>query len=153
MTVTITEAVLPHDQPAANLRCVFVYGTLRRRQERDINLLRPRPIFVGTSQTLGTLYDLGACNYPGLRLGGLQYVQGEVYRITPELEHQLDEIEHVAPVPTGEYIRREVTVRVPGDGGLAAGDVVAIHCLIYEIAKERVAGMRVIASGDWLQRG
>ena len=153
MTLTITEAVPPNDPPGAGLRCVFVYGTLRRGQERDINLLRPQPVFIGTSQTPGTLYDLGACNYPGLRLGGLQSVQGEVYRITPELEHQLDEIEHVAPVPTGEYIRREVTVRVLGESGLVAGDAVAINCLIYEIAEERVVGMRVIASGDWLQRG
>ena len=152
MTLTITEAILPLDQPGANLRYVFVYGTLRRGQERDINLLRPQPVFIGISQTPGTLYDLGACNYPGLRLGGLQSVRGEVYRITPELEHQLDEIEHVAPVPTGEYIRREVTVRVLAKSGAVAGDAVAFNCLIYEIAEERVVGMRVIDAGDWLLR-
>lgn len=141
------------DPPDMALRYVFVYGTLRRDQERDINRLLPKPIFVGTCQTPGTLYHLGACNYPGVRLGGLHWVQGEVYRITPALESQLDVIEHVAPQPTGEYTKREITVWVRSESGGAASRGVELNCLTYELAAQRGVGMRVIASGDWLKRG
>ena len=138
MTLTITEPTT-----AAAPRYVFVYGTLRRGQERDINRLLPAPVFIGTSQTLGTLYHLGACNYPGLRLGGASAVQGDVYRITPELERALDEIEQVWPVETAEYVRQHIPV-------LCAG--VVLTCLVYEITVARAAGCAVIDSGDWLQR-
>ena len=122
-------------------RYVFVYGTLRKGQERDIHRLQPAPVFIGNCQIYGTLYDLGS--YPGVRLGGLEWVQGEVYQITPELERQLDEIEEVWPQQTGEYARREVLV-------LCAG--VALHCLVYEAALLRTLGLRVIESGDWVKR-
>ena len=75
-------------------------------------------------------------------------MQGEVYQITPELERKLDEIEHVLPVPTGEYVRREVTVQVRD----AAGGDTELTCLTYEISEQRIVGMHVIASGDWLKR-
>lgn len=132
----------------ANSRCVFVYGTLRRGEQRDINLLKPAPVFVGTSRVNGTLYHLGDCNYPGLRLGGTTWVHGDVYQITPELERQLDEIEQVWPIETAEYSRRDVclTVRQP------SGNEVELTCLSYEISERRALGMAVIASGDWLAR-
>ena len=120
---------------------VFVYGTLRMGQERDINLLRPAPIFMGNGQINGTLYNLGS--YPGVRLGGVQWVQGEVYQITPELERQLDEIEEVLPQSTGEYMRREVVVQCAG---------VALVCLVYELAEVRAQGRGVIEFGDWARR-
>ena len=120
---------------------VFVYGTLRTGQERDINCLQPAPLFIGNSQINGTLYDLGS--YPGVRLGGVQWVQGEVYQITPELERQLDEIEEVWPQPTDEYARREVLVQCAGE---------ALSCLVYEVADLHTAGQRVIESGDWVRR-
>ena len=118
---------------------VFVYGTLRRGQERDINRLQPAPLFMGNSQTKGTLYDLG--NYPGVRLGGVQWVQGEVYQITPELERQLDEIEEVWPQQTGEYVRREVAVQCAGR---------ELMCLVYEASAKRLQGRAVIEGGDWV---
>ena len=148
MTLTITEPTPPAEQGTSHSRYVFVYGTLRRGEERDITLLRPAPVFVGISQTPGVLYHLGDCAYPGLRLGGKNPVQGEVYQITPELERKLDEIEHVLPVPTGEYVRREVTVQVRD----AAGGDTELTCLTYEISEQRIVGMQVIASGDWLKR-
>ena len=121
---------------------VFVYGMLRIGQERDINRLQPAPLFIGNSQINGTLYDLGS--YPGVRLGGVQWVQGEVYQITPELERQLDEIEEVWPQQTGEYVRREVVVQCAGE---------ALACLVYEVAQARAQGQGVIALGDWVTRG
>ena len=122
-------------------RYVFVYGTLRRGQERDINRLQPSPVFIGDSKINGTLYDLGS--YPGVRLGGEMWVHGEVYQITAELESQLDEIEGVWPQQTGEYVRQELVV--PGAGAL-------LTCLIYEAAEAHTKGKAVIASGDWVNR-
>jgi gamma-glutamylcyclotransferase (GGCT)/AIG2-like uncharacterized protein YtfP len=120
---------------------VFVYGTLRRGQANDINRLLPAPRLLGLARIRGTLYDLGP--YPGVILGGAGWVQGEVYAITAELERQLDEIEEVAPVPSGEYTRRHLDVDVAGQ---------TLHCLIYEIAPARVQGRRPMRGGDWLQR-
>ena len=120
---------------------VFVYGTLRIGQERDINRLQPAPHFIGNSQINGKLYDLGS--YPGVRLGGVQWVQGEVYQITPELERQLDEIEEVWPQQTGEYVKREVVVQCAGQ---------ALACLVYEVALVHTQGRGVIESGDWVKR-
>ena len=122
-------------------RYVFVYGTLRKGEVCDINLLQPAPIFIGNSQINGTLHDLGS--YPGVRLGGGQWVRGEVYQITPELECQLDDIEEVWPQQTGEYVRREVVVQCVG---------LHLPCLIYEVAETRIAGKLVITCGDWVRR-
>ena len=123
-------------------RYVFVYGTLRKGEERDINRLQPSPVFISLGKISGTLYDLGS--YPGVRLGGLNWVHGEVYQITPELERQLDEIEEVWPQQSGEYVRREVAVQ--------SAEAV-FHCLIYEAAEVRTSGRAVINSGDWVKRG
>jgi len=137
MLPTITDTLSLEDA-----RYVFVYGTLRRGELLDINRLQPAPVFVGNAQIKGTLYALGS--YPGVRLGGAQWVQGEVYQITPELERQLDEIEEVWPQQTGEYARQEVVVQCAA---------LALTCLVYEAAAERVQGHAVIDSGDWRQRG
>ncbi|NQW93492.1 MAG: gamma-glutamylcyclotransferase [Polaromonas sp.] len=136
MASTITDTRRPQV-----LRYVFVYGTLRKGEERDINRLQPAPVFVGDSQIKGTLYDLGS--YPGVRLSGENWVQGEVYQITPELERQLDEIEEVWPQQTGEYVKREVVVQCAG---------LALVCLVYVVAELHVQGRGVIESGDWGRR-
>ena len=122
-------------------RYVFVYGTLRRGEVNDINRRHPAPTFLGLARIRGALYDLGP--YPGAILGGEGWVQGEVYAIGPELEHQLDLLEEVAPRPSGEYTRRHLDVDVAGR---------SLSCLIYEIASARVRGRPRIASGDWRQR-
>jgi len=134
---------------------VFVYGTLRRGEERDINRLQPAPRWVGQASVAGTLHHLGA--YPGLVLGGSGLVRGEVYEISPELERQLDEIEEVWPQQSGEYTRREVLVTLepspahrPGAARQARQEVPgAVICLLYEIAPERARGKPVIVGGDW----
>ena len=122
-------------------RYVFVYGTLRRGESNDINRLAPAPVFVGKAKINGLLYDLGM--YPGMRLGGPDWVQGEVYRTTLKLEQRLDEIESILPHPTGEYIRREWMVQCQNE---------LLLCLVYEIAEARVAGKPLISNGDWVQR-
>jgi gamma-glutamylcyclotransferase (GGCT)/AIG2-like uncharacterized protein YtfP len=136
----VSSAALPR-------RYVFVYGTLRRGEQRDINLLLPKPAFVGHAGVPGVLYDLGA--YPGLRLDGSDRgasgdVVGEVYAISPALERLLDEIEEVWPQATGEYARREVPLRVGSAQAL-------LHCLVYEVSQARATGRRVIAGRDWVE--
>ena len=139
-------------QPSA--RYVFVYGTLRKGEERDINCLRPAPRWIGRATVAGVMHHLGS--YPGLVLGGEGTVHGEVYAVEAELERVLDEIEEVWPQQTGEYAKREVAVwldaaasSTPGEpeSGSAAGELM---CVLYEIAPERTQGKPIIASGDWV---
>jgi len=123
-------------------RHVFVYGTLRKGEERDINRLRPAPQSVGRAQVAGVMHHLGS--YPGLVLGGTGVVHGEVYAVSPELERVLDEIEEVWPQQTGEYTKREVVVQ------LDSTPPRELLCVLYEISPERTRGKPVIASGDWV---
>ena len=136
-------------------RYVFVYGTLRRGEARDINLLLPTPLFAGCGKTCGVLYDLGS--YPGVRLEGSQWVHGEIYRIAPELECQLDAIEEVWPQQTGEYSRQEVAVQLCSrtdfpDASDPKNSGPTQTCLVYEISRLQTAGKPVIRSGNWLKR-
>jgi len=131
-------------------RHVFVYGTLRKGEERDINRLRPAPRWVGRAQVAGVMHHLGS--YPGLVLGGPGVVQGEVYAVSAELERVLDEIEEVWPQQTGEYAKREVVVQLdasPEPGG-SRGEARELLCVLYEIAPERTQGKPVISGGDWV---
>ena len=140
--------------PALPTRHVFVYGTLRRGEQRDINLLKPSPRWVGQASVEGVLYDLGS--YPGLVLESDQHpgqkkVRGEVYEICDELERLLDEIEGVGPVPRGEYEKREIVVQA--ECANATDEVAApkaVRCLVYEASQNRVAGCAVIFGGDWV---
>ncbi|WP_411880986.1 gamma-glutamylcyclotransferase [Polaromonas sp. YR568] len=134
-------------------RHVFVYGTLRKGEERDINRLQPTPQWVGRASVEGVMHHLGS--YPGLVLGAPGTVHGEVYAVTAELERVLDEIEEVWPQQTGEYAKREVMVRLEQGGAASApagshGADRELLCVLYEIAPERIDGKPVIAGGDWV---
>ena len=139
---------MPEPMPAAARRHVFVYGTLRRGDVRDITQLQPPPVFVGMASVQGVLYNLGT--YPGLLLGGEGRVTGEVYAISAELERQLDSIEEVWPQPTGEYSKREVEVQLrQHKASHEAPDAVGVFCLVYEIDLACARGRPVILGGDW----
>ena len=129
------------------VRHVFVYGTLRQGEERDINRLLPAPRRRGPAHVRGVLYDLGA--YPGVVLGEPGWIQGEVYEISPVLERLLDEIEEVWPQQSGEYCKREMLVRLDAAAGQMAQEIL---CIVYEIAPDRILGMPVILCGDWVRR-
>jgi gamma-glutamylcyclotransferase (GGCT)/AIG2-like uncharacterized protein YtfP len=131
---------------AGSLRHVFVYGTLRRGEQRDINRLLPAPVWVGSGRVAGTLYDLG--RYPGLMLGAGGEAVGEVYRVTAGLERLLDEIEEVWPQESGEYIRNHVPVTLQDGAPGASRERV---CLIYAVNPVRTHGRSVIVGGDWVQ--
>ena len=118
---------------------VFVYGTLRIGQRNDINLKTPPPLFVGMAKVKGQLYSRGW--YPGIRLGGEQWVEGEVYDISPALLAQLDVLEEVAPVPSGEY-QRINTLVVCGEQQLA--------CEVYELSANFAAQSQLLDQGNWL---
>jgi gamma-glutamylcyclotransferase (GGCT)/AIG2-like uncharacterized protein YtfP len=146
-------------QASPSVRNVFVYGTLRAGQLRDINLLKPTPRFIAVARLHATLFDLGP--YPGLRLGTFDgrwpsdshapSVLGEIYEINPALERVLDEIEELWPVATGEYHKREV-VATAVDRRVAAGPGAPTHevqCFVYEISEARIAGKPMIPGGDW----
>lgn len=137
---------MPEPTTPSTSRHVFVYGTLRRGDVRDITRLRPAPQFVGMASVAGVLYDLGL--YPGVVLGGPARVTGEVYVISAELERQLDVIEEVWPQQTGEYRKQAVRVRL--GQALASSGAVELDCLVYEINPDRAAGQPVITGGDWL---
>jgi gamma-glutamylcyclotransferase (GGCT)/AIG2-like uncharacterized protein YtfP len=127
--------------PEAPIRHVFVYGTLRRGGRNDINRLAPAPGYVGMGEVRGVLYHIDW--YPGLTLGGEEAVTvvGEVYRIAPELEVVLDEIEQIVPGADSEYFKREIAISVGGG---------TVACLVYEINPARVKGRQPIGHGDWI---
>jgi gamma-glutamylcyclotransferase (GGCT)/AIG2-like uncharacterized protein YtfP len=137
--------------PQPSARYVFVYGTLRKGEERDINRLRPAPRWIGRGSVAGVMHHLGS--YPGLVLGGEGTVHGEVYAVESELERLLDEIEEVWPQQTGEYAKREVSVLLDGPGAPSGVEDGAreLMCLLYEIAPERTQGKPIIVSGDWVE--
>lgn len=145
--------------PSIQERYVVVYGTLRRSGSNDINLRKPAPRYVGTASLTGTLFDLGP--YPGLILGSAEEVPevvvtvvGEVYAIAPALEDNLDELEGLLPVPTGEYIKRVLPLKVHvADKSTPAASERApqeVLCIVYEINPVRTHGCMRIGSGDWI---
>ncbi len=91
----------------------------------------------------GRLYDLGP--YPGLVLGGAQWVTGELYGIDPALEPALDRLEEVWPDRTGEY--RRIRALVITDH---LGTEQTCSALLYEMDAQRARRWPVIAGGDWL---
>lgn len=140
---------MPEPTTPATTRHVFVYGTLRRGDVRDITRLRPVPRFIGMASVAGVLYDLGP--YPGVVLTGPGRVRGEVYAISADLERQLDAIEEVWPQRTGEYSKQEASVLLDASPASKGGAAAQLQCLVYEINPALVAGKRVIPSGDWLE--
>lgn len=141
-------------------RHVFVYGTLRRGGSNDINLRKPAPRFVGTASLQGRLYDLGS--YPGLivaspeaSVGSAVKVTGEVYAVLPALEQNLDELEGLVPVPTGEYCKRWMSLEVSlqANTALTLGAACvqqALLCIVYEINPKRTLACALVESGDWI---
>jgi gamma-glutamylcyclotransferase (GGCT)/AIG2-like uncharacterized protein YtfP len=95
---------------------VFVYGTLKRGQERERNWPRP-PRRIEPAEIRGELYDLGP--YPAL-LHGDDRVLGELWFLEPaDLEatlRTLDEIECFGVEDVDLYVRETVECRTLADG-------------------------------------
>jgi gamma-glutamylcyclotransferase (GGCT)/AIG2-like uncharacterized protein YtfP len=129
-----------HPGPIAGL---FVYGTLRRGEERHPALARHDAFGGEQAATTGALLDLGP--YPGLIVDGPQAsVTGELYAV-PDPDAffaELDAIETFRGfgVPGSLYRRAIVRVR------LASSDSTLAWTYVYAGPRD---GSRVIASGDW----
>jgi gamma-glutamylcyclotransferase (GGCT)/AIG2-like uncharacterized protein YtfP len=126
--------------PYPQIRHVFVYGTLRKGDSNDITKLDPAPIYIGKTQISGNMYHLGG--YPGVTLGGMNMIIGEVYVITEPLERLLDGIESEYPAQTDEYYKRDIQVEVNGQ---------VLDCIVYEINDAYIQGKPQMMSGDWVK--
>jgi gamma-glutamylcyclotransferase (GGCT)/AIG2-like uncharacterized protein YtfP len=122
---------------------LFVYGTLRRGGSNDIAQFGVRARWVSQARVRGRLHDLGP--YPGLVMGGSEWVIGEIYRIDPAIEPALDRLEEVWPDRTGEY--RRVLAWVIAD---YQGREQASAALVYEMDARIARAWPVIAGGDWI---
>jgi gamma-glutamylcyclotransferase (GGCT)/AIG2-like uncharacterized protein YtfP len=133
------------DEPSWLL--LFVYGTLRRGGTNDIKQFGARARWQSSARVRGRLYDLGP--YPGLILGGPDWVQGELYRIDPAIEPALDRLEQVWPDRTGEY-RRSMAMVVTGD---PPGVDQVCAALVYEMDAQIALRWPLIVGGDWIAHG
>jgi gamma-glutamylcyclotransferase (GGCT)/AIG2-like uncharacterized protein YtfP len=134
-----------HPGPIAGF---FVYGTLRRGEERHAVLARHAVTGGDAATTIGALLDLGP--YPGLVVDGARgTVAGELYHTAdPDaLYKELDAIEMFRGfgVAGSEYRRAIVRVRRASSG---AGSALA-WTYIYAGSRDACG---VIASGDWRER-
>lgn len=122
---------------------VFVYGTLRRGEDNDINLLHPHPRFVGPATVEGDLFDFG--RHPGivLREGGPR-VLGEVYACAPELIAALDDVELNYPERPGLYRQAFCEIDCAER---------TLRCLVYELADQGASSLGPLSGSgvvDWV---
>ena len=119
-----------------NKHLVFVYGTLRRGDERSMSVRFPNSKFVAEAKVSGSLYDLGA--YPGLVSNDSNsLVIGEVYEVDDELLNQLDEFE-----ATSNYVRKQIEIRFGTERTTG---------WVYEPNPEYDSPRTLITSGDWIE--
>lgn len=121
---------------------VFVYGTLRRGGSNAFRMEGAG--FRGAARVEGELHAITW--YPGLTLKpGAGWVIGELYAVGPEQMAALDEFEGLSAgeVEGSEYRR----VRVP----VFLEDGAEEEAWAYEWIGP-VDPLRVVSSGDWLQR-
>jgi gamma-glutamylcyclotransferase (GGCT)/AIG2-like uncharacterized protein YtfP len=123
---------------------LFVYGTLRRGGRNDIAQFGTRARWHSRARVRGHLHDLGP--YPGLVLGGTQWVTGELYWIDPAIEPALDRLEGVWPDRSGEYQRKRAWVVAEPSGEEQA----SCSALLYEMQARVARRWPLIASGDWM---
>ena len=128
-----------HATKPPTVSLLFVYGTLRMGGSNDIRRFGPYSRLLGPARVRGRLHDLG--DYPGLVLGGLDWVSGELHAIAPEIEPALDALEEVWPQRTGLYRRTRALVIA---GAQSHG------ALVYEMDRSRAQVWPLIECGDWL---
>ncbi len=115
---------------------IFVYGTLRRGDCRDLGVRYAGATFISAGWISGELFNLG--EYPGVRLGGTERVVGEVFEVSEVTLLQLDAMEG------DEYTRVPVSVNTP-DGEVGT-------YWVYEVLDWVCADSPKIESGDWFAR-
>jgi gamma-glutamylcyclotransferase (GGCT)/AIG2-like uncharacterized protein YtfP len=132
--------------PASPVAGVFVYGTLRRGEERHPTIALHVASGGVAATTAGTLLDLGP--YPGLVVEDSQrIVSGEFYAVpdADALLAELDPIESFLGFGVSGSLYRRAIVHV------RSADAGATLAWTYVYTGTRT-GSRVIASGDWFDR-
>jgi len=129
---------------AMNYHLVFVYGTLRRGQYRDITNLEGVTA-VGDGTISGQIFSVAGGAFPGLALSDKGTVVGEVYQVIPEVLKRLDDIEgyREADPSSSFYLRKKVNVTM--------ADGTAKETWAYEAGRmaKGVFGP-LIEGGDWV---
>jgi gamma-glutamylcyclotransferase (GGCT)/AIG2-like uncharacterized protein YtfP/cation transport regulator ChaC len=119
---------------------VFVYGTLRRH-ERNHYLLKDAELVAEQAWTEGKLFDTGF-GYPALQESATDVVYGELYLVTEEQLHRLDELEGYSVKALDNLYNRKIQ--------LISHDTGKTKANIYTIAKHNSHMLKTpIKSGDW----
>src|SRR5258706_5977232 len=115
---------------------LFVYGTPRRGRDNEFGAMLARAArFVGTGKVQGEIYLVA--HYPGLILGGRDWVVGDVFDLDGETLRALDEYEG-----SEQFFRR-----VEAPVLLDSGEWIQAHVYTYT---GDTHGMERIESGNWL---
>ena len=126
---------------------ILFYGSLRRGEAtfEQLNLGR-RLEFVRPVRIAGALYDLG--DYPGLVLGALGQVKGELYRILdPAVLAELDDYELYRPDDPAPYDAAKGTGSLYLRQAIGVGTTSAfVYVLNVPPTGPRIPG------GDWRKR-
>lgn len=84
---------------------LFIYGTLRRGCRAEHFMREASAFYIGIAEVNGYLVYID--RYPGLILGGENFVSGELYSINPQMLKKLDNYEGCFEKPP-EYRRERV---------------------------------------------
>lgn len=119
---------------------VFVYGTLRKNESNHY-LLKEATLIARKAWTSGRLFDTGL-GYPALKESMNDRVYGELYLVSDEQLHRLDELEDYRPNDRNNlYIRKKQVVFY---------DTGKIEAYLYFIAEHQESLLKNhIESGDW----
>ncbi|SDL69436.1 gamma-glutamylcyclotransferase [Sediminibacillus halophilus] len=123
----------------SNNHLVFVYGTLREN-EPNYNLLENAIRVASQCWTGGVLYDTGS-GYPVMGVSSLHRVYGEVYEVTTDTLHQLDELEGFRG-STEKNLCERVSQTIYSDRG-------AMEASVYINGAFPLEQLEEVKFGDW----
>jgi len=123
-----------------NQSYVFVYGTLRKH-ESNHDLMKDATLIACQAWTKGSLFDTGL-GYPALKESMYDKVYGEIYLVSEEQLHRLDELEDYRPNDKNNLYNRKKQVVFYDTG--------KIEAFLYFISEHHEAILKnPIESGDW----
>jgi gamma-glutamylcyclotransferase (GGCT)/AIG2-like uncharacterized protein YtfP len=122
-----------------NNALVFVYGSLRSH-EGNHRLLSSSELVNKQCSTSGRLYDTGY-GFPAMIQTSGERVNGELYRVTPDILKRLDALEGYYGEGRNNHYDR-VLQTITTDKG-------HIEAYVYVYPEDKVNGMEYIEFGDW----
>ncbi|OIJ16439.1 hypothetical protein BKP37_05995 [Anaerobacillus alkalilacustris] len=122
-----------------NRNHVFVYGTLRQH-EVNHRLLKEAKCISRQCWTNGILYDTGY-GYPAMVPSPRQKVYGELYEVSAEQLHRLDELEGYKGVGKGNHYDRITQV--------IHSDFATTEAYVYVYSRSHQCDFPEIRFGDW----